>query len=86
MYRVETCKNGGLSEASAETCRKAIIGRLLSRENERMAGLGCKMLTYFDEELKMLKRAEVIEFIHEVYVDFIEPRPTSIRCKLNVTF
>lgn len=27
--------------------------------------------------------AEVIEFIHEVYVDFIEPRPISKRCKLE---
>lgn len=27
--------------------------------------------------------AEVIDFIHEVYVDFIEPRPISNRCKLE---
>ena len=27
--------------------------------------------------------AEVIDFIHEVYIDFIEPRPISKRCKLE---
>lgn len=27
--------------------------------------------------------AEVIDFIHEVYVDFIKPRPISKRCKLE---
>ena len=66
---METCKNNGLSERTAGTYRKVIIGNLLSSGNERMAKLGCKMLSYFEEELTLLKPGDKS---HVISSDIIE--------------
>ena len=66
---METCKNDGLSDTTAGACRKVIISNLLSSGNERMAKLGCKMLAYFDEELKLLKPGDKS---HVISSDIIE--------------
>lgn len=69
MSIMETCKNNGLSERTVGTCRKVIIANLLSSGNERMAKLGCKMLSYFEEELKLLKPGDKS---HVISSDIIE--------------
>ena len=90
---METCKNDGLSKMTAETCRKVIACKLLSSGNERMAKLGCKMLAYFDEELKLLKpddkshmiSSDVIESMFGYYKGRKSPdKQAGITCSVLV--
>ena len=66
---METCKTRGLSEETANTCRRVIISKLMSSGNERMVRLGEKMLAYFGTELKLLKPEDKS---HVISSDIIE--------------
>ena len=90
---METCKKGGLSEATAKTCREVIISGLLSHGSERMAKLGHKMLAYFDKELKLLKpnykshviSSDIIESIFGYYKGRKSPdKQAGITCSALV--